>query len=112
MNSKRHLPADLSGLPDPLRKMVEHLNAAVAADRHVVSTLFSNEVAAPIDESLVSKLDPFFVLMQEPDEAQPHLGPLGVVNGLVHAMGYEQYSIYREVDEVTDVIDFFGVIER
>lgn len=100
---ERHTPKDLSRLPEPLRKMVERLNAAVNADRGSLSTLFSQSVPG-------GHFSPFFVTMG-PNDTDCTLGPLGMLNGLLEVMGYSNYRVYREVDERTDEIEFFGVLE-
>lgn len=107
MNTKRHKPDDFSALPEPVRKMVERLNAALEADRDLLSELFYQAVPGEAFESV-------FIVMIEKDidgNEGLWLGPLGIVNGLLEAMGFDKYRIYREVEEGTDIINYFGVME-
>jgi len=103
MNQRRHLPADLSKLPEPLRKMVERLNSALERGRYDLSHLMTQSVPG-------KELSLFFVALG-PSQEDCTVGLLGVINGLLVDLGYGNYRIYREVDEETDAINFFGVSE-
>lgn len=100
---RRHFPTDLSALPPGLRFMVERLNSALEKGRFELSHLMSQSVPG-------KELSLFFIALGGgPDDCT--VGPLGIINGLLGDLGYENYRIYREVDEKTDAISYFGVLE-
>lgn len=100
---KRHLPADLSALPPMLRAMIERLNNALEKGRTDLSHLMGQSVPG-------KELSLFFVALG-PSQDDCTVGLLGVLNGLLEDVGLGNYRIFREVDEKTDVINFFGAIE-
>ncbi len=107
----RHIPPDFALLPEQLRFVVEHLNAALLAHRTAVSQLFSKRIDIAAGASGETALDPFFILMDSQDKGWCELGPLGMLNGVLTKMGYEKYRVFRQGDERTDEIEFFGVIQ-
>jgi hypothetical protein len=100
---KRHLPADLSALPPTLRAMVERLNNSLEKGRYDLSHLMSQSVPG-------KELSLFFIALG-PSQDDCTVGLLGIINGLLGDAGLGNYRIFREVDEKTDVINYFGVIE-